>query len=451
MANNQITVSINPTYFCNFACDFCYLTPEQLNDRTRLDLATLRNRLNEISEVFDICAVDLYGGEIGLLPKTYVQELKAVLYSCDISEINIITNLSMVNSTILDKDFYISVSYDFAAREQHEHVFNNMLMFPNPFSILMLASPTLIEQDVDEIIHSFNLLKNLQSVEIKPYSSNQANHLDITYAQYEDFIKRWLTSPIQKNFICVNDTTIKQSLFKERNSYSDDHIYLTPTGKLAVLEFDLNENEYFAEVDSIQDYIKWTESEKLRVNKNAFCSQCEYNGSCLSEHLKDVKNLDQSCNGFKHLIDWYKDTMVDSTAEWKMRQQLYHDVTDDYTDDLRKFTVVIEEDIVAGAVKYFHTTDVGWIYPAKSYVVGICYAVWLNKIYGTPVYELLNDPELLFGNDPYFVPYSQDPTTYDAIIAAVTLDFDDQVGVIPDIKEYFDSEMYTAVPPMKAQ
>ena len=45
-----ITVSINPSYFCNFSCDFCYLTPEQLKDQKRISLVDLDKRLNQISE-----------------------------------------------------------------------------------------------------------------------------------------------------------------------------------------------------------------------------------------------------------------------------------------------------------------------------------------------------------------------------------------------------------------
>ena len=33
-----MNLSINPTYYCNFRCDFCYLTPEQLGDRQKIDL-----------------------------------------------------------------------------------------------------------------------------------------------------------------------------------------------------------------------------------------------------------------------------------------------------------------------------------------------------------------------------------------------------------------------------
>src|SRR5690606_3327439 len=92
----------------------------------------------------------------------------------------------------------------------------------------------------------------------------------------------------------------------EQNSFSDDHIYITPNGEFAVLEFDKNDNEYFMELSSFQDYLDWTMIEKNRVSMNGYCMSCEYYGRCLSEHLREVKDISQSCNGFKHLIDWYK-------------------------------------------------------------------------------------------------------------------------------------------------
>ena len=69
---------------------------------------------------------------------------------------------------------------------------------------------------------------------------------------------------------------------------------------------DLNDNEFFLEYETLDEYFKWCNNEKKRVEKNKFCTKCDYFGHCLSEHLRDVKSLDNSCNGFKHLIDWYK-------------------------------------------------------------------------------------------------------------------------------------------------
>ena len=305
-----MNVSINPWYYCNFRCDFCYLTPTQLGDKTLLDLDILAARLAEITAHTTIDQIDFYGGEIGLLPKTYFQEMKSVCQAYRPSSLNIISNLSMVNEITTDPDCTLSVSYDFNAREDNDRVWKNMALLTKPFSVLLLAGDKLIKYDPDEMIFNLNLLSNLSSVEIKPYSTNQANQQSVNFKHFEEFVKKWITSPIQKKFTFVNEHLIQDSISKDRNSFSDDHVYITPSGKYGVLEFDLNDNEFFLEYESLDEYLAWCDIEKRRVNKNKFCSTCEYFGSCLSEHLREVKNLDNSCNGFKLLIDWYKDEIL---------------------------------------------------------------------------------------------------------------------------------------------
>jgi sulfatase maturation enzyme AslB (radical SAM superfamily) len=309
----SITLSINPWYYCNFRCDFCYLTEAQLADRTLLPLEKLEQRLNEILCVSSIDMVDLYGGEVGLLPLDYVTEMKELLHAYGIHDINVITNLSMINEIIMDPDFYISVSYDLDVREKHELVFKNMTQLTSPFSVLMLASPRLIEKDVGEMIETLNLLPNLQSVEIKPYSTNQSNQHTVYYTQFEEFVKSFLQYP-NKKFEFVNEKLINTVLDKTRNSFSDDHVYITPSGNYGVLEFDLNDNEFFLEYETLEQYFKWCQTEKARVNRNKYCSNCEYFGNCLSEHLREVKSLEHSCNGFKLLIDWYKNGRLESSS-----------------------------------------------------------------------------------------------------------------------------------------
>lgn len=301
----DITLSINPWYYCNFRCEFCYLTEQQLDDKTLLSLDKLNELLAEVTSTTKVQKVDLYGGELGLLPKQYWNDLIDLLHCYNIHDINLITNLSMVNDITLDERVYVSVSYDFDAREDHERVWRNMALLNKPFSILMLASPKLIVKDVDEMISMLNTLSSLVSVEIKPYSTNQANQFDIKFSDFENFIKKWITNK-DKRFELVNELLIQDVINKERNSFSDDHVYITPNGKYGVLEFDLNDNEFFLEYDTLDQYYQWCNKEKERVTKNKFCSECTYFGHCLSEHLREVKDLTNSCNGFKHLIDWYK-------------------------------------------------------------------------------------------------------------------------------------------------
>ncbi len=304
-------LSINPTYYCNFRCDFCYLTESQLSDRKLLKLSRLEEMLGEITSSVKIDMVDIYGGEVGLICKDYWNKLIEILQIYGIEDINLITNLSAVNDITTDPRVYTSVSYDFEAREEHERVYRNMALLNKPFSILMLASPKFLELDTVEMIESLNLLPNLESVEIKPYSSNQSNTHTVLYTEYENKVKSFLQYS-NKKFAFVNQHLLDTVVSKERNSFSDDHIYITPHGKYAVLEFDLNDNEFFLEYDNLDQYWDWCKKEKDRVSKNKYCSNCEYYGNCLSEHLREVKSLDNSCNGFKHLIDWYKNERVAS-------------------------------------------------------------------------------------------------------------------------------------------
>jgi hypothetical protein len=125
---------------------------------------------------------------------------------------------------------------------------------------------------------------------------------------------------------------------------------------------------------------------------------------------------------------------------WKVQQTIYHKLNQWHDDDLSLHDVKIDAEIVENAILYFKTTDLGWVYPAKSYVVGICYAKWLNQYFAEDFYTALNDKDLLFGNDPYFVPYEEDKDTYNAILNTVGFDFDEESGIVPDVKEYFKQE-----------
>lgn len=125
--------------------------------------------------------------------------------------------------------------------------------------------------------------------------------------------------------------------------------------------------------------------------------------------------------------------------DWKARQMAFHATSGDFRDDLNEVDIVISEDIVGDAVLHFEEKIDEWIYPSKSYVVAICYAKWLEQDFDEDFYEVLDDPDLLFGNDPYFVPYSEDEGTYQAILEEIH--FDEFSGMVPDIYEYYKEEM----------
>ena len=304
-----MNISINPTYFCNFKCNFCYLTPEQLKDQKKIEPKQLDKLLRDIPEPID--HIDLYGGEIGALRRDYYDEIKAVIRKHYDGKININTNFSMLDDRFFEDDITLSVSYDFDAREKHELVFQNMMMSPKPIAVLILASPRVITMDVDEMVQNLNLLKSVTSVEIKPYSINQANTLDLSHKDYENFVIRWLESPIQKNFEFINLYNIEDSYNKRYNAFSDDHVYITPNGKYGVLDFDKDDKEYFLELANWSNYQQWAYQEKITLSD--ICNNCKYVGHCLTEHYRYVKDLDNSCNGYINLLEWYDARMENKT------------------------------------------------------------------------------------------------------------------------------------------
>lgn len=300
-----MNISINPSYFCNFRCDFCYLTPEQLADQKKIDLQRLDNMLAEVKEQDDIHHIDLYGGEIGALKKDYFYGLRDVIRKYYDKDININTNFSMLHDGFFEKDFYLSVSYDFEAREKHELVYKNMMLSPVPIAVLVLVSPTILQKDVDEMIRMFNLCTPVKSVELKPYSINQANAHNVTHKDFEQHVIKWIQSKEDMQFAFINDYKIQDSIEKTYNAFSNDHVYITPNGKFGVLEFDKDDKEYFLELDSYKDYKLWADKEP-DVNCSDICKSCKYYGHCLTEHYRYVKDLDNGCNGYKGLLEFYE-------------------------------------------------------------------------------------------------------------------------------------------------
>ena len=298
-----MNLSINPTYYCNFACDFCYLTTEQLNDRHKITPLWLENSLQQITD--EVGHVDLYGGESGLLSPEYYYSLKKVIRNYYKGPININTNLSAFPDFFRDEDVTLSVSYDFHAREKEQHVLNNMMNANKDLSVLILASPKVLEMDVEFMIFTLNMISNVKSVEIKPYSVNQANQHNVTHKDFEDFVIRFDEANTVKNFNFQNIDNIYDSIEGKYDAFSNDHVYITPRGKFGVLEFDKYDREYFKEYDTYHEYQTWAREEPEN-NLSDICKTCSYYGKCLTEHYRYVKDLTNSCNGYKGLLDYYE-------------------------------------------------------------------------------------------------------------------------------------------------
>ena len=126
--------------------------------------------------------------------------------------------------------------------------------------------------------------------------------------------------------------------------------------------------------------------------------------------------------------------------EWKIKQEIYHRLNKEHGDDLRNVEIVISQNVKEDALRHFFERVDEWIYPSKSYFVAFCYAYWIKVEYNEDFWELLNDPDLLYGNDPYFKTYDEDPEVYDFLFDHVDWPIP-MTGMVPDVREYYDEEI----------
>lgn len=307
-------LSLNPTYFCNFrngkCAETCYLTKDQLASSQLLSIDKIKQRVEELTVSFELEHIDLYGGEITILPIDYQIELMTFLSSLDVS-VNLVTNLSNPDSpfiTHLPRNFTLSISWDYQARQAADKIFERMKKLESGFSILSLGSHEYSSFDPEMILKMLMELPKLKSFEIKPYNQNQSNEQSYTHKDFENLIQKYILKyhELRPHYRLVNIDLLDLCLSKSKSSWSDQHLYLTPNNELSVLEFDSQGREYFKKVDSIKDYLTWAQTEKNLYSTDPHCQQCPYLGHCLSEHLKPIDHFETNgCSGLKNLIDWY--------------------------------------------------------------------------------------------------------------------------------------------------
>ncbi len=137
-----------------------------------------------------------------------------------------------------------------------------------------------------------------------------------------------------------------------------------------------------------------------------------------------------------------------SMKEYKILQDVYHKTAEigDYTNDSVTVLELSTGDLVESILNHFTKEQPELIYPTKSYFVAIIYTTLLEKHFHEPFYTALNDPELLYGNDKFFVPYSEARLVYDTVIRRLPwfpsgyCGFNDSLSQVASTIDYFNKE-----------
>jgi len=105
-----------------------------------------------------------------------------------------------------------------------------------------------------------------------------------------------------------------------------------------------------------------------------------------------------------------------------------------------RYKPLLDEEIVEEVIDYFKNEQKELCQPMKSFTVAIVYATLIRKHFGVPVLESLDDPELLYNNDPNFFPYSNCAELYNTILPQLDLSFDHAPTHINSTIQYFKQE-----------
>ncbi len=264
-------------------CKFCYLG----SLRKKQDLLDLR-RLEYVLRNFKLRIVDIYGGEVSLLDKEYVDQLVCGTF-CE--NMYVTTNsIGFMQSRWMEYVAYnevdVSFSYDIN-RPKAAEIRKNIKNFDE-----MGIKYAIICTDQAEIdIEFLSSLKNMDALSIKPisvskYMSNKAKFDSYMFDSYKKLYEF-------------------QDMFQKIEKITDfrdaiPHYFLLPDGKLYDIQYK-NGKEFFCEI------------QKCQKNISDNCLSCKYYRHCFNEHyMSYVVPTDGECLGRKATMEFLDGVREDS-------------------------------------------------------------------------------------------------------------------------------------------
>lgn len=284
----DLVVSVQPTFYCENHCPYCYLGNEIRNNET-LDLKTLEGRLFELSEIAKISQIDLFGGELDFLPISYLLELVKLCKKFS-KEITISTGArtGLCLSVARDEKVKLGISLNDERpynKETEEFILKYKDYYKN-ITILMVVLPSLIKKSPVEIcdyLQKFNLpvtfFRYISSVSNNPYNISSNKYIKFIKELYSWYIQH-NQSPYAENlytFPIVYPT--KESLGSPLIS---SNIFILPNGDYSWVAY-RGGLEYFKASSDLSIWKKDSISEYKRYYK--LCNKCPYFNNCLAEHL----------------------------------------------------------------------------------------------------------------------------------------------------------------------
>lgn len=292
-------ISIMPTYKCNFDCEYCYLG-ELTKNKKILDLNILNERLSEIEKKYIIETVTIYGGEISLLDKKYLDDLYSLTKDYDPL---LVTNLSneWIIEYSLNKNLNVSISLN-EERPHYKQTLEKIYKYKNlkNLSLSVVVLPSLLKRDVKELLEFYESIGlEIMFIQYHPsiYSHKKYN---ISTKDYIDFLINILNEKHKNKY----NITICNEIILNDIKYSptaNNFIFINPDGNYSSIKYDNNEIESPIIFNTLQEWENFCNNEFEWYKEN--CNSCKYFKKCKAEHLINLKP--GNCSGLYNLLEFY--------------------------------------------------------------------------------------------------------------------------------------------------
>jgi sulfatase maturation enzyme AslB (radical SAM superfamily) len=291
-------------YICNYKCEYCYLGDLRSNPKV-LDLAKLKEQLKELVQRDTIDTINLYGGEITLLPLSYIMKLIDICK--EYAPVSIVTNYSnkAYNDFFNQQDLDYSTSIN-EERDNNALTESALLINDNQnLSLIQVVTPSLLKRSPKEVLQHLDLFNlNVGFLQYSPAKHARVNYR-ISNRQYSDFLKGIIEEykTGKYNFLVSNIIEIEEVIYNIYNPSMRSVLFMNPHNQFCCIQYD-NGLEYFQGFDSLDTWSEECGREELEYKK--MCGECQRYGHCYAEHIKPWATGDECC-GLNSLIGWYKD------------------------------------------------------------------------------------------------------------------------------------------------
>lgn len=298
---DSLICHVMPTYSCNQHCPYCYLPA--VKSMKPLSLTVLEERFEEIETRYSLERINIYGGEISLLPDDYLSRLFSLCRE-HCASISAITNLS--HPDIIEKfpeaDWCVSVNDE---RPNNDWVMQYLLTHEHKhITLSQVVTPSVIKAGAEKTLQLDSMLGGkVEFLRYCPSDNNEMWKLGNIY--FEDFILKILDC--YKNFPIEiqNLSDLKDCVEGRYNAFADSNVFIQPGGEISCVAYH-GSREYFKALKSIDELRQVVEEEKKAFA--AQCASCKYWGHCYAEHMRKHEKGD-SCCGLKKLLKHYEENI----------------------------------------------------------------------------------------------------------------------------------------------